>query len=120
VSVDDLPQQFIDAVAVGQQLVQFRLAQDTPQGGQGDLGGSLFVVHHLYHGILGIDDLEINYGIHLNGHVILGNHLLGIDGDGLYPDIYLNHPINVGDDDIKIRWFQRNGQIAARCRAPTA
>ena len=75
--VDDGLNLQVQFVAVAEQLVQLDLAQDRTQRGLGKLGGLVDVVGHLDGGGVGVHHVERDHGVHLEGDVVAGDHVLG-------------------------------------------
>src|SRR5262249_33454823 len=66
----------VELVALGQHLVEVVLAEHPAQRRLRQLAGSGEIVIDLDHGSLGVDDAEINDGVHLYRHSVAGNHVL--------------------------------------------
>jgi hypothetical protein len=101
--VDDLLQLVVDLVAMDQQLVQVRLAQDRSQAGLGDLPRRPAVIFYLHDGVAGIDHPEIGHGVHPDRHVVAGDGLLRGDIQGDDAQVDLHHAVYEGDDEKETR-----------------
>lgn len=66
----------VDGVARREGLVELELADHVTQRGLGEFLQCVGQVVDLVHRFLGVDDLEIEQGVDLGGHVVLGDHLL--------------------------------------------
>src|SRR6266511_2876247 len=77
--VDDLLQDRVDLVALGQELVQLVLAEDATERRLRDLRGGDHEVLDLHDRLLGIDDAEVGDGVHADRDVVLRDHLLRRD-----------------------------------------
>jgi hypothetical protein len=106
--INDFTQAFIDLIPLEEKFVEVRLSQDTPKGGESNLGGCFDIVSHLYHRLHGVLDHEVNDGIDFDGDVILGDDDLGLHDHGDHPKVDPNHPINNGDDQIETRVSRLN------------
>jgi hypothetical protein len=74
--VDDLLEALVEPLALGQQGVELRLAQDGSQGGLGDLEGCADEVLDLEHRAPGIDHAEVDDRRDLHRHVVARYHVL--------------------------------------------
>ena len=85
----------IDLLPFSQEIVQLGLAADAAQGGLGELRGSKEIVLDLDRRSVGIDHAKIEHSVHLDRHVVAGNHVLRRDVHGdcaqVYPDHALHH-----------------------------
>ncbi len=75
-TIDDLLQLLVDRLALRQQVVQRGLAEHAAERGLRDLEGGADVVEHLQHGLPGAHNAEVDDGVHLHRHVVLGDRLL--------------------------------------------
>ena len=76
--VQNLLQLLVQFIALGEQIIQFNLAQHVPQGGLRQQRCGHLVVLHLDDGSRGIDHPVVDNRIHFYAHVILGyDYLLG-------------------------------------------
>jgi len=107
--VDDLLQVLVDLVAVRQELIESRLAERGPQRRLGDLRGRVDVVQNLSHRSLRIDHLEVDDGIDLCGHVVVGDDLLGRHFERDDAHVHLDQPVDPkGDDEVQPRLPERD------------
>ena len=74
--VDHDRQALIEAFAVGEQIVEFALADDRPQRGLRDLPDGELIVLDIDDGLARIDDLEVDDGVDADGDVVAGDALL--------------------------------------------
>jgi hypothetical protein len=77
--VDDLLEDGVDLLPVGQQLVQLDLAQHRAQGGLGQLTGGVEVVLDLDHRLGRITHPHVEHRVHLDRDVVAGDHVLRRD-----------------------------------------
>src|SRR6185437_15479704 len=66
----------VELVPLRKQLVHLVLARDRTQRSLRELTGRLVGVHHLQHGLLGIDDTEVDHGADLDRDVVARDHVL--------------------------------------------
>ena len=92
-----LAQLGVDGVAAGKALVQVQFADHVTQGGLGQLFDGQWQVLDLVHRLHGVHDLEVEQGVDLRAHVVLGDHvLLGEVVHGLAQvDAFLLHELHV-------------------------
>src|SRR5216683_3309711 len=103
----------IDLLAVGEQLVQRGLSECGSQRCLRDLGGRVDVVEHLSDGSLRIDDLEIDDGIDLRGHVVVRDHLLRGHFERDHAEVDLDEAIDAErDDEQQTHDYAQNHQRA--------
>src|SRR5262245_6485800 len=67
----------VELVALGQHLVEIVLAQNPAQRGLRQLASRSEIIENLNHRALGVDDAEIDDGVHLDRDVVARNHVLG-------------------------------------------
>jgi hypothetical protein len=96
-------QPLVDAIAMRQQLVQIRLTQHAPQRGEGNLPRGQAKILHLDNGVVRIHHTEVDNSIYLRRNVVARDHFLGLNHQCLYAHIYLDQPVNVGNDEIEPR-----------------
>ncbi len=99
VLVDNLLKHLVEPLPLGEQLIKLGLAEDIAQGGLGYLGGGSDMVQDLDHGALRVNYPEVNYGVHPDGDIVLGDYLLVRDIHGDDTQVYLHHPVHEGDDE---------------------
>src|SRR6185437_507095 len=74
--VDDALDAQVELVPVAEQLIQFHFAKHAAQRGLRELRRLVDVVLHLDGGKIGLDDVERNHSIDLEGDVVARNHVL--------------------------------------------
>src|SRR5499427_3022765 len=67
----------VELVALGQHLVEVVLAEDPAQRGLRKLAGCGEIIVDLNYRALGVDDAEIDHGVHFHRHVVARDHVLG-------------------------------------------
>src|SRR5216683_6639250 len=102
----------IDLLAVGEQLVQRGLSECGSQRCLRDLGGRVDVVEHLSDGSLRIDDLEIDDGVDLRGHVVVRDDLLRGHFERDHAEVDLDEAIDAERDDEEQTWAFERDQAA--------
>src|SRR5882672_4345873 len=85
VGVEDALQAGVDLVAVGQQFVQFDLAQDRAQRSLSELRGLIHVVGNFNYSFARLDHAQEDDRVDLEGDVVAGNDVLRRDFQGLLP-----------------------------------
>ena len=94
VRVDDVLQDPVDLVALGEQLVERVLAEHGAQGRLRDLRRGNEVVLDLRHRRLRIDDAEVGDRGHAHRDVVLGDDLLRRDRERDGAQVGLDHPVD--------------------------
>src|SRR6266567_2595526 len=97
--VDDLLQLLVDDVPLRQQLVNGGLAQHRPKRGLRDLGRCVDVVQDLNDRALRVDHLEVDDGVDLGGHVVLGDDLLRRHLERDHAQVDLHEAVDTERDD---------------------
>ena len=87
--VDDLLQVLVDALALGQEVVQAVLPEHRAQRGLGDLRRGHAEVEHPRHRRAGVDHLEEDHGADLHRHVVDRDHLLRWNLERDHPEVDL-------------------------------
>ena len=62
---------------MAEQLIELHLAQHRAQRGLRELRGLVNVVGHLDGGVVGVDHVERDHRVHLEGDVVAGDDVLG-------------------------------------------
>ena len=88
----------MNLLALGQQLVEVRLAADAAQRRLRDLRRGVEVVLHLHNRAVGVEDAEIEHGAYFDGDVVAGDDVLRghVEGDG--PQVEAEHLLDERDD----------------------
>jgi len=76
VRVEHLLDFAVGALALAEELVQLHLAEDGAQRGLRELADGVEAVLHLEHGIVGVDDAEVDDGVDLLADVAAGDDVL--------------------------------------------
>src|SRR5438270_698069 len=76
VLVQDYLELGVHFFALGEDFVQFKLADDAAQRGLRELRGGVLIVLHLRERRVGVDDAEITHGVHFDGDVVAGDDIL--------------------------------------------
>ncbi len=111
VLVNDVPQPLIDPVAMGQELIEVRLAQHTPQRGQGQLLGGQGVFLNLHDRAFWIHHVKVHHRVHVDGHVVPGDDLLGFQDHRSGAQVNLDQVVNPGQDQVEA-WFSDTDELA--------
>jgi len=98
VAVDDGLDTLVEAVAVGEELVELDFAEYGAEGGLGELAGLIDVVGDLNHSLSGVDDAKSDDGVDLEGDVVAGDDVLGWDLHDLLAERDANHLIEGAED----------------------
>jgi hypothetical protein len=97
--VDDLLQDRVDLVALGEQLVEQVLAEHRPQRRLRDLRGGDHEVLDLHDRVLRLHDPEVGDRVHPHRDVVLGDDFLGRDVERDRAQVDLHHPVDDRDQD---------------------
>src|SRR4029077_13138982 len=103
--VDDPPQFTVDGLALGEQLVHLRLADDRPQRGLRLLGYGEHVVLHVDDGLDRVHHAEVHHGAHPDADVVPGDALRGGNRNGDDLHVALLQLVADGPDDGQPRPF---------------
>ena len=106
VGVEHALQPQVDRLALAQQLVQFRFAQDRAERSLSQLRGRVEEVGHLQDGLLRVDDAEEDHGIHLHRDVVARHDVLGRHLQRFQPQRHAHHPVNRPEDDHQAGAFR--------------
>ena len=110
--VDDLLQDRVDLVALGQELVERVLAEDAPQRRLRDLRRRDHEVLDLHDRLLGVDDPEVGDRVHADRDVVLRDHLLRRDVQRHRPQVDADHLVDDRDQQEEARALRRRLQPA--------
>src|SRR5208337_2832688 len=103
VQVEYLLEALVDLLPVGEELVELGLAEDAPERGLGELARGIEVVLHVDDGLHGVYNPEVDDGVHLDGDVVLRDHVLGGHVVDHGPEGHLDHPVDDGYEDDEAR-----------------
>src|ERR1035437_6749817 len=99
VAVDDGLDALVELVAVGEDLVQFDLAEDGAKGGLGELRGLVDVVGDLDDGFDRIDDAQGDDGVDLEGDVVAGDDVLRWNLHGFLAEADADDGVHRAEDE---------------------
>ena len=88
---------------MGQDRVEIDASQHAAQGGLGDLGGGDGVVLHLHDGLDRVGHVEQHDGVDAGRHIVLGDDLLGRDGQGDHAGVHPVHALEEGPHQVQAR-----------------
>jgi hypothetical protein len=97
-TVEYLLQLLIDLFPVGEEFIQFHLAENTSQRGLGKLAGGIEKILHLDNGLFRCNDPEVDDSGNLHRHVVMGDDILGRYIKGHRPERYPHQPVDAGND----------------------
>ncbi|KQQ87920.1 hypothetical protein ASF77_14420 [Massilia sp. Leaf139] len=97
----------IQALALGQHVVELVFAEHRAQRRLRQLAGRLHEVRHLDDGALGVDDAEVQHGIHLHRHVVARNHILLRHVEHHRAQVDPHHLLQYWDQDDQARPLHR-------------
>jgi CheY-like chemotaxis protein len=97
----------VQALALGEQLVQIVLSEHRAQGGLGELAGGHLEFLDLDDRFFGVDHLEIEHRIDAHGDVVLGDQVLFGDIHGDHAQVDANELLDRRDDDDEPGSFDR-------------
>src|SRR5208283_1867207 len=98
VLIEDALQAQVDLVAVGEEFVEFLLAEHRTQSSLRKLRSLVGVIGDFDDGFLRIDDAEKNDGIHLQGDVVAGDDVLGRNFEGFLAERNAHHAVDRTED----------------------
>ena len=101
--VDDVLQALVHVVALAQQLVEVGLAEDAAQRGLRDERRRADVVGDLDDGHLGVEDAEVDDGVHLHRHVVPGDDVLAGHVHRHHAQVDLHHAVHERQDEEQPR-----------------
>ena len=101
--VDDLLQDRVDLLALGEQLVEQVLAEHGAQRRLRDLRRRDHEVLDLHDRVLRLDDPEVGDRVHAHRDVVLGDDLLRRDVQRDRPQVDLDHPVDDRDQEEEAR-----------------
>ena len=110
--VDDLLEDRVDLVALGEQLVEHVLTQHVAQRRLGDLRRRDHEVLDLDDRARRLDDPEVRDRVHPNRHVVLGDHLLWRHVERHRPQVDPHHLVDDRDQEEEARSLGRSQQPA--------
>ena len=70
-------------------------AEHVPERGGGQDPGGFSGVGHVHHGGQGVEHLEVDHGVHGDGHAVLSEDLLGRDVECDRPEVNLFAGMNI-------------------------
>ena len=102
----------VDHLARRQRLVELGLPDDIAQIGLGKFGGGVVKISHVVGQLDRVGRLVVDNGVDCDHHIVLGDHLLGLDIDHLLAHIDFAHCVDERDD--KLQPWLSSAQIAAQ------
>ena len=103
VLVDDLLELAVDLVALGEQLVELRLAAHAAQRGLRQLRGAVEVVLDRDHRLLGVQHAEVEHRVDLHRDVVARDHFLRRHVHHDLAQADLHHAVDARDDPGETR-----------------
>jgi hypothetical protein len=97
------PQGSVEPLALGEQLVEFGLAEYRAQRGLRDLRGGEQEVFDLDYRPGRVDHPEVGDGVDAGGHVVAGDHLLRRDVERHRAQVDFDHAVDERDQEDQAR-----------------
>src|SRR6266852_305548 len=91
----------INFVALGEDFVQFELADHAADGGLRELRGSVLIILHLGERQIGVDDAEIADRVHFHGDVVAGDDVLRRDVERFDAQAHARERFDGPEDEIQ-------------------
>src|SRR5207248_7417368 len=114
VGVEDRLDLLVDAIALGEQLVELCLAADAAQRGLRELGGREQEVLHVDERAIGIDHAEVNDGVDLDRDVVARDHVLRGNVERDDAQIHAHGALDDRNDEHEARPARRHQPAEAK------
>jgi len=100
---DDLLEAGVELVPLREKVVERHLAEETPQGRLGQLGGGVDIILDIDHALKRVYDPEVKDGVDLHRDVVLGDDVLGRDVHRDEPQADFHDAVDRGEDEDEAR-----------------